>query len=91
MSQELRELLARMGDPSLLIDGVVNLRGRTLVADAERAIVDLLARIEALEAASVAAVPFMRHDGLCAIIGGYGYCSCGMEAARALLTPAQGE
>jgi hypothetical protein len=34
---------------------------------------------------------FMRHDGLCGIVGGYGYCTCGMEEARdALTTPAQG-
>lgn len=45
-------------------------------------------RAEALEEA----VKFMRHDGLCAIIGGYGYCSCGMEKAReALAEPARGE
>lgn len=64
--------------------------GKLIVA-AVNALPSLLARIEALEAASVAAVPFMRHDGLCAAVGGYGYCSCGMEPARALLTPAQGE
>lgn len=28
------------------------------------------------------AAGFMRHDPLCAIIGGYGYCSCGMELAK---------
>jgi hypothetical protein len=30
---------------------------------------------------------FVRHDGLCAIIGGYGYCSCGLEAALESLSP----
>lgn len=26
-----------------------------------------------------------RHDGLCALIGGYGYCSCGLDAILAKL------
>lgn len=29
------------------------------------------------------AAGFMRHDGLCAAVGAYGYCDCGMEAAKA--------
>lgn len=29
-----------------------------------------------------------KHDGLCAIVGGYGYCTCGYDAARAALEPA---
>ena len=28
---------------------------------------------------------FMRHDGLCGIVGGYRECTCGMEEARAAL------
>lgn len=31
---------------------------------------DLIARLE----------PFLRHNGLCAIVGGYGYCTCGLDA-----------
>jgi len=27
--------------------------------------------------------PFLRHDGLCGIVGGYGYCTCGFDAAIA--------
>lgn len=27
----------------------------------------------------------MRHDGLCGIVGGYGYCTCGMDADKAAL------
>jgi hypothetical protein len=29
-----------------------------------------------------AAAAFMKHNGLCGIVGGYGYCTCGMEKAR---------
>ena len=28
---------------------------------------------------------YARHDGLCGIIGGYGYCTCGLDAARKAL------
>ena len=28
---------------------------------------------------------FIRHTGLCGIVGGYGYCTCGMEEAREAL------
>jgi hypothetical protein len=31
------------------------------------------------------AFKFLRHDGLCAFIGGYGYCDCGLDAALANL------
>lgn len=38
---------------------------------------------------------YSRHDGLCAMIGGYGYCTCGLEAkldaARAALAKQGGE
>lgn len=34
------------------------------------------------EAVSQRAAKFMRHDGLCALIVGYGFCSCGMEATK---------
>jgi hypothetical protein len=30
---------------------------------------------------------YARHDGLCGIVGGYGYCTCGLDAARKALTP----
>jgi hypothetical protein len=30
---------------------------------------------------------YARHDGLCGIVGGYGYCACGLDAARKTLTP----
>lgn len=30
---------------------------------------------------------FLRHDGLCGIVGGYGYCTCGLEDALAALAP----
>lgn len=31
------------------------------------------------------AVQFMRHDGLCGIVGGYGSCTCGRDEAEAAL------
>jgi hypothetical protein len=31
-----------------------------------------LAKLESLQ-------KYVRHDGLCAFVGGYGYCSCGLE------------
>ena len=47
----------------------------------------IAAAIAALPARAVA-VPeslrkFLRHDGLCGIVGGYGYCTCGLDAALA--------
>lgn len=29
---------------------------------------------------------WLRHDGLCGIVGGYGYCTCGLDAALASLS-----
>jgi len=41
------------------------------------------ARAEALEKALN---KYGKHDGLCGIVGGYGYCTCGFDDARAALT-----
>jgi hypothetical protein len=30
-----------------------------------------------------------KHDGLCGIVGGYGYCTCGFDDARAALVNAE--
>jgi len=30
-----------------------------------------------------------KHDGLCGIIGGYGYCTCGLDKARTALSKAK--
>jgi predicted xylose isomerase-like sugar epimerase len=28
---------------------------------------------------------YLRHEGLCGIVGGYGYCTCGLDDARTAL------
>jgi hypothetical protein len=43
---------------------------------------------EAMRERFAKASKFMRHDGLCAIIGGYGYCSCGFDEAKAAIVSA---
>jgi hypothetical protein len=42
----------------------------------------LRTRVEALEKALNR---YGKHDGLCGIVGGYGYCTCGFDDARAAL------
>ena len=42
----------------------------------------LRASAEALEKALNS---YGKHDGLCGIVGGYGYCTCGFDDARAAL------
>jgi hypothetical protein len=63
---------------------------RTGVRSMALAIKPLLARLATTPGGDLLeqAAKYMRHDGLCAIIGGYGYCSCGMEAARSAISPA---
>lgn len=34
------------------------------------------------------AIAFMRHSGLCGIVGGYGHCTCGLDKAEADLRAA---
>lgn len=46
----------------------------TLTAERDAA----LARVAVLE-------PYLKHDGLCGIVGGYGHCTCGLDAARKAL------
>lgn len=44
---------------------------------------NLRRRIAALEAAGDGIKPFTRHANICAILGGYDYCSCGLDKALA--------
>jgi hypothetical protein len=37
--------------------------------------------LEALRGYAEALIKYAKHDGMCARIGGYGYCGCGVEAA----------
>lgn len=52
-------------------------------AGKRRACADIEARLASALAALDEVKAFTRHDGLCGIIGGYGYCTCGLEAAIA--------
>lgn len=45
----------------------------------------LTAAHERIAALETAFERHSRHDGLCAIIGGYGYCTCGLDKDRAAL------
>ena len=57
----------------LVINDLAAMKRRALAAEAKLASVR-----EKLER-------YGKHDGLCARIGGYGYCSCGLEEALSLL------
>lgn len=52
-----------------------------LLTEAATAIEALSGRVAAYEKIAT----FARHDALCGIIGGYGYCTCGLDDARHLL------
>lgn len=93
------------GDVSLaVVDFVRNTRAplvdaHPLAAEARLALErdDVAGWIGSLPKAPLAeAVPdslrkYLRHDGLCGIIGGYGYCTCGLDAAlRAIGEPRNG-
>jgi hypothetical protein len=49
------------------------------------------ARVQALESENTALRTindkFARHNGMCGIFGGYGYCTCGLDDARSTLNP----
>lgn len=46
----------------------------------------IVARRDAATSAFDQLRPYLRHDGLCAAVGGYGFCSCGLEAAKERVT-----
>lgn len=39
-------------------------------------------QIDKLAARNAALDRYVRHDGLCGIVGGYGYCTCGLDVAK---------
>jgi hypothetical protein len=60
-----------------VIEGLSVLRASTPSASAG----ELVEGVKALS-------QFVRHKELCAVIGGYGFCSCGLEAAQNIVAAA---
>lgn len=58
-----------------------------LIVAAVNSLPALIAKAERVDALMVALRNHGKHDGLCARIGGYGYCSCGLEAELDALSP----
>lgn len=58
-----------------------------LIAEMRNALPALIAKAERVDALEAALRKHGKHDGLCARIGGYGYCSCGLEAELDALSP----
>lgn len=80
-----REVLAQIWDRdagTLATCKAQDIRAARLDFCDQQAIRAMHAFREQSEAMRCEAAKHMRHDGLCAIIGGYGFCSCGMEEAR---------
>lgn len=67
-------------------DNLSHSEQQTVVDDFARHRTEATAALTAERDALAAIVEkYARHDGLCGIIGGYGYCTCGLDDARAKL------